>query len=151
MIGKLSVEQIEEVLQSGLVGRIGCRDDNDVYIVPVNYVYDGKNIIGHSLPGKKIQLMKKTPTVCFEVEELKSFTSWKTVIAHGVFQEITGEMERNNAMKLFVERTLRLKISETAIPPETSGERTHPRSPGNISMVVYRIVLTEKSGRFETD
>ena len=151
MIGKLNEEQIEQVLLSGLIGRIGCRDDNDIYVVPVNYVYDGKDIIAHSRPGKKIQMMRRTPAVCFEVEELNSSTNWKTVIAHGTFQEITGNEERNAAMKLFVDRTIRLKISETAILPETSGERIHPRSPGNISMVVYRIVLKEKTGRFETD
>lgn len=151
MIGKLNEEQIDAVLRSGLIGRIGCRDNNDIYIVPVNYVYDGKNIIAHSQPGKKIQMMRNTPSVCFEVEDLKSTTNWKTVIAHGTYQELAGEQERYDAMKLFVDRMLHLKISETAILPETSAGRVHPRSPGNITMIIYRILLTEKTGRFETD
>jgi len=52
-------------------------------------------------------------------------------------------------MKLFVERTLKLKISETAIAPELSDHRVHPRSPGNIKPVIYRIVLNRKTGRYE--
>jgi nitroimidazol reductase NimA-like FMN-containing flavoprotein (pyridoxamine 5'-phosphate oxidase superfamily) len=149
MIGRLCTEQIDELLYNNLVGRIGCRDSTQVYIVPVNYVYDGKYIIGHSVPGMKIQMMRKNPHVCFEVDEIKGLSNWKSVIAWGEYQELTDERERYNAMKLFVDRTLKLKISETAIPPELSDNRVHPRSPGNIRPIIYRILLTEKTGRYE--
>jgi nitroimidazol reductase NimA-like FMN-containing flavoprotein (pyridoxamine 5'-phosphate oxidase superfamily) len=149
MIGKLNKEQIEEVLQQNVLGHIGCSDGKKTYVVPVNYVYDGKFIIGHSLAGMKIRMMRKNPEVCFEVDEMKSFTNWKTVIVNGHYQELTEERERYLAMKLFVNRMLKMKISETAIPPESSEERVHPRSPGIIKPIIYRIVITEKTGRFE--
>ena len=151
MLGNLSKKEIEEVLQSSLMGRIGCSDDHKIYVVPVNYVYDGTHIIAHSVEGMKIQMMRRNPQVCFQVDAIKDFTNWKSVIAWGEFQEITDSRERYNAMKFFVDRTLRLKISETAIPPETTETRIHPRSPGNIKPVIYRIVLEEKTGRYETD
>jgi hypothetical protein len=53
-------------------------------------------------------------------------------------------------MKLFVDRTMRLKISETAVLPELTENRVHPRSPGIIKPVIYRIVLSEKTGRYES-
>lgn len=53
------------------------------YVVPVNYVYDGKFIIAHSVAGMKIQMMRKNRDVCFEVDEMKSITNWKSVIAWG--------------------------------------------------------------------
>ena len=149
MIGRLQPDQIEEILSSGNLGRIGCKDNNHVYIIPINYVYHGNSIIGHSLPGMKIDMMRKNPTVCFQVDVVKDFTNWKSVIAQGVYYELTDERERYEAMKLFVERTLFLKISDTAIPPELSEFRVHPRSPGNIRPVIYRIILTEKTGRYE--
>lgn len=149
MIGSLTTEQIEKVLTSNALGRIGCREDDHIYIVPINYVYDRENIIAHSVPGMKIDMMRKNPNVCFQVDEIKNYTEWKSVIAQGVYEELTDEGERYDAMKLFVEKTLRLKVSETAIPPEVSEKRIHPRSPGNIKMIIYRIVLTEKTGRFE--
>jgi nitroimidazol reductase NimA-like FMN-containing flavoprotein (pyridoxamine 5'-phosphate oxidase superfamily) len=149
MIGKLNKEQIEEVLKGSVLGRIGCSDGKKTYVVPVNYVYDGKYIIGHSLAGMKILMMRKNPEVCFEVDELKSLTKWKSVIVWGHYQELTDERERYHAMKLFVDRMLKMKISETAIPPEISETRVHPRSPGNIKPIIYRIVITEKTGRFE--
>ena len=150
MIGKLEKEQIEEVLNSNHIGRIGCQDGERVYIVPINYVYDGKYIIGHSVVGMKIEMMRKNPHVCFQVDQIQNFTNWKSVVTWGEYQELTNERERYDAMKLFVERTLRLKISETAAPPELSEFRVHPRSPGHIKPVIFRIVLTEKTGRYET-
>jgi len=151
MIGKLTSEQIEEVLMKNVLGRIGCNDGKKNYVVPINYVYDGIYIIAHSLAGMKIQMMRRNPDVCFEVDEMKSFTNWKSVIAWGQYQEITDEHDRYYAMKIFVDRMLRLKISETAIPPEIAGKRVHPRLPGNSKPVIYRIVITEKTGRFEND
>lgn len=151
MIGRLRDDEIEELLLSSVMGRLGCNDGEKMYVVPINYVYDGKYIIAHSLVGMKIEMMRKNPNVCFEVDEVKDFTNWKSVIAWGEYQELVAERERYAAMKLFVDRMLRMKISETAAPPELSEQRVHPRSPGNIRPVIYRILLSEKTGRFEKD
>ena len=151
MIGRLTHEQIEEVLRENVVGRIGCSEGKKIYVVPVNYIYDGKHIIAHSVMGMKIEMMRKNPQVCFEVDEIKNFTNWKTVIAWGEYQELHDERDRYYAMKLFVDRVIRMKISETAIPPEISEQRVHPRSPGNIKPIIYRIVISESTGRYEKD
>ncbi len=136
MIGRLTIDQIDEVLKNNTIGHIGCNDGKKTYVVPVNYVFDGKSIIGHS---------------CFAVDEMKSFTNWKSVILWGEYEELKEERDRYAAMKLFVDRTIRMKISETAIPPEISEQRVHPRSPGNIKPIIYRIIITEKTGRFENE
>jgi uncharacterized protein len=149
MIGKLTNEEIEAVLKENVLGRIGCNDGKKTYVVPVNYVYDGKFIIAHSVYGMKIEMMRKNPQVCFEVDEMKSFTCWKSVIVWGEYQELAEERDRYNAMKLFVDKMMHMKISETAAPPEISAERVHPHSTGNIKPIVYRIVIEEKTGRYE--
>jgi len=41
MIGQLTNEEIEEVLRSNLLGRIGCSNGKKIYVVPVNYVMMG--------------------------------------------------------------------------------------------------------------
>jgi uncharacterized protein len=151
MIGKLTEEQIDEVLQNNQLGRIGCSLNNKTYIVPINYVFDGKHIIGHAVAGKKIDMMRTNPEVCFEVDEMKNFTNWRSVIVMGQYQEITGERERYEAMKLFVDKMLKMKIRETAVPPELTADRVHPRTPVNIRPVIYRIIITERSGRYEKD
>jgi nitroimidazol reductase NimA-like FMN-containing flavoprotein (pyridoxamine 5'-phosphate oxidase superfamily) len=149
MIGRLNDEQIEELLNSNNIGRIGCRDHELVYVVPINYIYEGNSIIAHSVAGMKIEMMRKHPNVCFQVDQIKDYNNWKSVVAWGQYKELIEERERYEAMKLFVERTLRLKISETAIAPELSDHRVHPRSPGNIKPVIYRILLEKKTGRYE--
>lgn len=151
MIGHLTAEQIAETLNTNTLGRIGCHSGGKSYVVPVSYVFDGKHIIGHSMQGMKVDMMRDNPEVCFEVDEIKNFTNWKSVILWGRYQELENERERYAAMKLFVDRMMRMKISETALPPENIEERVHPRSPGFIRPVIYRIVITEMTGRFEQD
>jgi uncharacterized protein len=152
MIGNLTNEEIEEVLKQNVLGRIGCNDGKRTYVVPVNYVYDGKCIIAHSYEGMKIKMMRKNSDVCFEVDEMKSFTNWKSVIAWGEYQELTDERKRYDAMKLFVDRMLHLKISKSASLPHAVEKAAQPHFPqGNSRSVIYRIVITEKTGRFENE
>lgn len=151
MIGKLTEEQIEEVLKENVLGRIGCNDGKKTYIVPVNYVYDGKYIMAHSVAGMKIEMMRKNPDICFEVDEMKNFTNWKSVIAWGEYQELKNERDRYYAMKLFVDRMIHMKVSKTAIATNSPEKKWHSPSTGNIKPIVYRIVITEKTGRFENE
>ena len=118
MIGHLTDEQIEEVLQSNIFGHLGCNDGKKTYVVPINYVYDGKHIIAHSIEGMKIQMMRENSDVCFVVDELKNQTHWKSVILWGEYQELTNERDRYQALKLFVDKMLHSKISETSVPPD---------------------------------
>ena len=151
MLGKLRDIEIEAVLRNNLLGRIGCHEDGKTYVVPVNYVFDRNCIIAHSMPGMKIAIMRKNPQVCFEVDEVKDFMNWRSVIVWGEYQEITDTMERYRAMKFFVGHTLKVKISETAMTPEMSEMRIHPAYNSNMKPVIYRIVIQEKTGRYEKE
>lgn len=151
MINALMDEQIEEVLKHNLLGRIGCNDGKKNYVVPVNYVYDGQFIIAHSVEGMKIRMMRANPDICFQVDEIKNFASWKSVIVWGQYQELTDERSRLYAMKLFVDKMLREKISKTAIPHDIDNTKAYPQFPGNMRAIIYRIVISEKTGRFEND
>ncbi len=151
MIGTLSDQQIEDVLSENIFGRIGCNDGYKTYVVPINYVYDGQHIIAHSIEGMKIHMMRRNPNVCFEVDAMHNYTSWKSVIAWGQYQELTGERERYQALKLFVDRMLHSKISKTAIPPDIVAKKVHPYADGLIKPIIYRIIITEKTGRYENE
>ena len=37
MIGKLTSEEIESLLQQQFIGHLGCQDKDTVYVVPVSY------------------------------------------------------------------------------------------------------------------
>jgi len=124
MNGDLTADQIEDVLLAGRIGRIGCSAEGRTYIVPVSYVYDGEAIYAHSADGLKIRTMRANPNVCFEVENVIDAAAWRTVVAWGKYEELSGDAEAEAL------RTLRRE-----------SEETRP--------IAYRIVLSEKSGRFE--
>jgi uncharacterized protein len=150
MLGFLTVSEIEDVLSRSTLGRIGCCAAGKVYVVPVNYVYDGKCIFAHSVEGTKIKMMRENPKVCFEVEEIINHQNWKSVIAQGIYHEITDERERYEAMKLFVDKMMKLKVSTTAHPPENNPERLRTNLQ-SARAVIYRIILNEKTGRYEKE
>lgn len=141
MLGELSHEQIEDVLHAQVIGRIGCADGKRVYVVPVTYVYDGDAVYAHSGEGMKLRVMRANPAVCFEVEQVEDMARWRSVIAWGEFEELRGE-EAVAALRRLVARLAPLMASETARP--THGADTRGRS-----AVLFRIRLTERTGRFE--
>lgn len=149
MIGNLSEQDCLQLLSKNYLGRLACSDSDVPYITPISYVYNEGHIIAHSVIGKKIRIMRKNPHVCFLVDDIETYNNWRTVIIRGTYEEITGEMEQYHAMQVFVNKTMHLKISETAVPPELSEERVRPRAEGYIIPVVYRIVINEMTGRFE--
>lgn len=150
MLGELGSDQIEQILGSEVVGRIGCHDAGRPYVVPVTYVYDGVAVYGHSTEGQKLHMMRTNPFVCFEVEQIDDLANWRSVIAWGVFEELAGKDEQR-ALQLLVNRlTPLLPIGATAHPE--SARRVaegHAHEAVGQTPVLYRIMLREKTGRFE--
>lgn len=149
MIGELTYIEIEEVLQDQVIGRIGCCLNGAAYIVPVHYAYSDPYVYAYSLEGKKIDIMRQNAEVCFEVDEIKALLNWKSVIARGTFEELKGALERQKAWKILADRSLPLISPEGSdISPQ---EQSRYGDVNEMEGVFYRIELTEKSGRFETD
>jgi nitroimidazol reductase NimA-like FMN-containing flavoprotein (pyridoxamine 5'-phosphate oxidase superfamily) len=144
MIGALDATEIERLLRSQQIGRLGVMGDDKPYIFPVAYGYDGNAIFIHShvgdYGGLKVQLMRKHPVVCFEVEDITSPTEWRTVITHGTFVELTTEEERDTALAAI------LAQGEQPYAPSIAPYRGGPDQ-----IVVYAIRLADKTGRYERD
>jgi len=61
--------EIEEILNRAGVCRLGLADGDTPYIVPLNFGYRDRAIFFHTgQAGKKIDILRKNPAVCFEVE-----------------------------------------------------------------------------------
>jgi nitroimidazol reductase NimA-like FMN-containing flavoprotein (pyridoxamine 5'-phosphate oxidase superfamily) len=141
VLGELTSEEIDGLLRSEAIGRIGCYAFGRPYIVPITYAYDGVAVYGHSREGLKLRVMRSNPTVCFEVDRMKSLSDWQSVIALGTFSELeAGEAEI--AMELLRRRLAPLVASATSLPDS----RLHP---SGLPWSVFRILLGERSGRFE--
>lgn len=60
---------LEEILRKALICRIALCDGDEPYLVPVNFGYEPGRVYVHSaLEGRKIDLLRKSGRVCFEVE-----------------------------------------------------------------------------------
>lgn len=148
MLGKLSASEIESILTRNVVGRLGIQAEDKLYIVPVTYVYEQGVIYGHTVEGLKVALLRRNPQCCFEVDEIKTIANWQSVIAWGRFEELHGP-EAEKIVEMISARLVPLMPSVTSYPPRmgpTSSMRTSTQL-GN--SIVYRIVLTEKTGRYE--
>ena len=151
MLGDLSANEIEDLLHKQSVGRIGCHDEDLVYVVPISYAYDDNCVYCHTYEGKKIDIMRMNPKVCFQVDEMRDMANWRSVIAWGQFEELSSQEEKAEALLILLHRQL----------PSPSSITTHlgkswPFTPPNkedlvnIPGITFRISLTEKTGRFES-
>jgi hypothetical protein len=60
---------IQEILEKGLVCRLGLYDGQYPYVVPMNYGYrDGRLYFHCAAEGRKIDMLKKNDRVCIEVD-----------------------------------------------------------------------------------
>ena len=148
MLGQLDYSEMEDLLRSSIVGRIGCHANGRTYVVPVTFVYEDHAIIGHSAHGLKMQMMRENPQVCFEVDAMQDLANWRSVIAWGTFEELRGP-EADRAMAALLARLLPLAAtSETSHPPKDLTHQ-HRAQLGELAAIVYRIRFEQVTGRFE--
>lgn len=147
MLGELTQYEIDKMLKTQTLGRIGCSAEGKTYIVPIAYAYDGEYLYGHSQEGMKIKLMRQNPKVCFEVDAIENLANWKSVIIQGEFQELMGEAGRA-AMQFFVDQLEPHLLSSTSIPSHGLSH-FHQTEQSEIKSVIFRIKINERTGRFE--
>jgi len=144
MLGELNKREIIDFLESQFIGRLGCHVNGETYIVPVNFVYQDNAIYAHSGEGKKIEMLRANPRVCFQVDKIDSMFKWKSVILWGTFEELKDE-ERQRAMQGLILR----------IMPNTNDSARNPShaiDPAlQDSLIVYRNNIEEGTGRFESN
>jgi nitroimidazol reductase NimA-like FMN-containing flavoprotein (pyridoxamine 5'-phosphate oxidase superfamily) len=125
----LDGREIDAFLREQVVGRIACHADGRTYVVPVVYAWDGAAVYVLSVEGRKIEMMRANPEVCFEIDEHGPTGSWRSVIVEGVFEELEGT-RADAALALLVQRLGR-------------GRRRRGERPA----VAFRIRATHMSGR----
>ncbi|BAU54014.1 pyridoxamine 5'-phosphate oxidase family protein [Mucilaginibacter gotjawali] len=148
MLGKLNEKQIEDLLKKQVTGRLGCHADGITYVVPINYFYRDPYIFAHSAKGRKIDMMRKNPKVCFQVDDIQSVFKWQSVIAWGKYEEITDFDEKQQAMQGLIHRIMPL-VDKPAEHPHHAIAEKESEIDTKIEVIVYKITLSKKSGRFE--
>ena len=148
MLGELNEMQMDHFLLSQAVGRIACTDGKNPYIVPVTYVYDVKNIIGQTREGKKLDIMRKNPNVCFEVDGMENMANWRSVIIKGKFKELNGD-EADKAREYLFNHMWPLLTSSTVHPHEHDASVSAVDDSNRVKPIMFTIKVKSKTGRFE--
>lgn len=133
---ELSGVEIETFLAEEVVARIAC-SAGSLYVVPVIYAYEDGAAYVLTTEGRKTRMMRANPDVCFEVDRYDRDTgSWKSVIASGRYEELSGA-DVDAARSLLADRF-----------EERTGRRRERQEGGEaVPFVAFRIVLGERTGR----
>lgn len=104
--------EIEDILSTAMVGRLGTCANGIPYITPVNFTYDSKasRIFLHCAnEGRKLENIRVNQNVCFEVEEVTnvlvkqptcaSSVAYRSVILFGRIKILTDLNAKNEALQ----------------------------------------------------
>ncbi len=147
MSGALTKTEMDNLLHSQLIGRLACIQGDEPYIVPMAYAYDGKSILGQTVPGLKLRILRDHPKVCFEVDQLVDLRNWKSVIVFGLFKE---------AAEVIIPQTRQWLFNR--IYPLSTPARVHahehvvesiPSDETRIKPVLFLIEIHRMTGRYE--
>ena len=106
--------EIDTILSKATICRIGLVDNNVAYIVPLNFGYKNSCLYFHSTPiGKKIELITKNNTICFEVDidheiidsgiPCKWSSKYSSVIGYGKARFITDSAQKKDALNIIID------------------------------------------------
>jgi nitroimidazol reductase NimA-like FMN-containing flavoprotein (pyridoxamine 5'-phosphate oxidase superfamily) len=104
--------ELLRILRAARVCRLAMSDVDRPYLVPLSYALDGEDLVLHSArTGRKIDILRRNPAVCFEVEEgvevavgpspCETGMRFRTVIGHGVAELVEDLAERARLLGLF--------------------------------------------------
>lgn len=96
----LSNEDVSELLERVNFGHLGLCRDNRPYVVPIHFAYGHPDIYFYTTEGLKTDIIDVNPTVCLQVEDIRSREDWESVIITGTAERLVSGDEIERAIKL---------------------------------------------------
>jgi nitroimidazol reductase NimA-like FMN-containing flavoprotein (pyridoxamine 5'-phosphate oxidase superfamily) len=147
VIHEMTEDECREALMRSNFGRLACARDNQPYVVPIHFAYDGHYVYGFSTPGQKIEWMRSNPLVCLEADERTSRDRWRSVIVAGRYEELPATpefaLDRAQAQQALHERAAWWDYA--AIPVAEWRRKPEPFAP-----IFYRIRIEKITGHRAT-
>jgi len=114
---------LEAILNKATICRLAMVDNGLPYLLPFNFGYNENCIYIHSAPaGKKIEVLRQNPQVCFEVEDeiatvkgeiaCRWSTLYRSVIGYGKVEIVTGFNEKQQALDIIMQQHKKKKKME---------------------------------------
>lgn len=139
-IRNLTADEAANLLERNQFGHLACHTGEELYVVPITYMFEGGYLYGHAKNGKKIQMMRHNPRVCVQVEEIEDFFHWKSVIAWGRFEELKpGDAGR----------VMQKMVKKFSVGEEPSSDIEIYFESMTESAIIYRIKIERMTGRRE--
>lgn len=143
------ISELVKILSKNCVGTLSLSGGEYPYAVPLNFGFsenDGEfKVYFHcASEGKKIELIKKNPKVCFEVHTMERITgegesacvyscAYESVIGFGCVRELTSHDEKKEAL---------IKIMENCTGREFDFNENQTRG-----VTVFEIAFSEVTGK----
>lgn len=103
MLIDLTPQECERVLSANHYAHLGYCENNEPYVVPITYAYSGGFFYGFTHEGHKIDVMRKNPKICIQVERIAGEHDWESVACWGLFEEVTDEKNIQDVKLLLAE------------------------------------------------
>jgi len=133
----LSDAEAREVLADLHLGRLAYVEGPRIEIRPVGYAFDGEWLFGRMGPGSKVEALLHHRWVTFQVDDVESLWSWRSILVHGAvhFLETGGGAEAERV------RARALEALAATVPSLGS-----PDDPGRFRDLIFGIIPQELSG-----
>jgi nitroimidazol reductase NimA-like FMN-containing flavoprotein (pyridoxamine 5'-phosphate oxidase superfamily) len=96
LIEEMTSQANLDLLARTHLGRLGCAQGPQPYVVPFNFVYQDYSLYSFTTVGQKIEWMRANPLVCVEADEVVNSQEWMSVIVFGCYEELPDTPERQS-------------------------------------------------------
>ncbi len=142
-IHEMSKAECNDALSRVKYGRLACAYDNQPYVLPLNFAFDGNGYLYcFTTLGQKIEWMRSNPLVCFEVDEVKNHNHWSSVIVFGSYEELPDKPEFETA-RSHLQECLQKRVMWWE-PAYISQE--HRDKPHSLTPIFFRIKIESVNG-----
>ena len=124
-------------------GHLACSQDDQPYVVPIYFAYEGEEIFIYTTEGKKSAAMDNNPKVCLQVEELLANAMWRSVVVIGEAHRVLDQIEREFAVEL-------IRQQNPSLLPALAIKWSNDWIRKNVE-AVYRIRILSMTGRMSSE
>ena len=125
----LTERQCRALVRRHSNGRIAFTYNNLIDIEPIGYLLHGKWLYARTSAGSKLALLKHSPWVAFQVDEVEGLFNWASVVIHGTvyFLIRNGDAHEHfpRALRLMRARDRRILTPDDPTPHRTILFRIH--------------------------
>ena len=107
--------EIDAIIRSSQVCRLGMTDGHEPYIIPLCFGYDGQALYFHSAKeGRKLDILRRNNKVCFEFDILEAIVAdeqacrwgarFQSIMGTGIAHIIESQEEKIRALQLLMQQ-----------------------------------------------